>query len=90
MIDLGPYSVSSHAEVGEFARQHVDHLLTLGDEAKPLSASFAECMKPAEHFTDKNSLVQRLKELMTPGDVVLVKGSRDLALETVFDQIKES
>ncbi len=90
MVDLGPFSVDSHSEVGQFARGYADHLITLGNEAMPLNEAFAEGMKPAEHYTNLKEVIARLKELMTAGDVVLVKGSRDLAMETIFDKLKEN
>jgi UDP-N-acetylmuramoyl-tripeptide--D-alanyl-D-alanine ligase len=87
MIDLGPFSKSSHEEVGRFARDIADHLLTYAPEALPLYEAFSEGRKPAEHFLDFGALTARLKELMRPGDVVLVKGSRDLQMERIFEQI---
>jgi UDP-N-acetylmuramoyl-tripeptide--D-alanyl-D-alanine ligase len=84
MVDLGPFSISSHEEVGRFAQDRIDHLLTLADEAIPLSKAFAEGRKPAEHFQDLAPLTERLKELIRPGDVVLLKGSRDLQMERIL------
>lgn len=89
MIDLGSFSKTLHTEVGKFAQQYADHLLTFGDEAVALCEAFAEVKKPAEHFTELEALIDRLKELMSPGDVVLVKGSRDLQMERIFEQLDE-
>jgi len=75
MIDLGPFSKAAHEEVGRLAEEKADCLLTLGD------AMFS---KRAEHFEDLATMKARLHELMRPGDVVLVKGSRDLAMERLF------
>jgi len=85
MVDLGPFSQASHEEVGRFAQGKIDYLLTLGEEAKPLCHRFAESCGPAEHFTDKNRLALRLKELASPNDVILIKGSRDLKMETLLE-----
>jgi UDP-N-acetylmuramoyl-tripeptide--D-alanyl-D-alanine ligase len=87
MIDLGPFSKEMHEEIGRFAQGYVDHLLTFAKEVDILNAAFAEAKKPAEHFTSLETLTQRLQELMRPGDVVLVKGSRDLAMERIFERL---
>jgi len=87
MVDLGPFSKSSHEEVGRFAKERVDHLLSYGEEARPLYEAFVEGKKGAEHFLDFHGLTARLKELIRPGDVVLVKGSRDLQMERVFEVV---
>jgi UDP-N-acetylmuramoyl-tripeptide--D-alanyl-D-alanine ligase len=86
MISLGHYSKSSHEEVGRCALNHVDILLTLADEAKPLYEVFSDGRKLAEHFDKLAPMKQRLKELVRAGDVVLVKGSRDLAMERILDE----
>jgi UDP-N-acetylmuramoyl-tripeptide--D-alanyl-D-alanine ligase len=71
--------------VGRKARDSADYLLSYAEEARPLFEAFSESGKPAEHFVDFGALTTRLKELMRPGDVVLVKGSRDLQMERVLD-----
>ncbi|MBI3508101.1 MAG: UDP-N-acetylmuramoyl-tripeptide--D-alanyl-D-alanine ligase [Chlamydiia bacterium] len=88
MCDLGKFSHEAHWEVGRLARGLIDHLLVLGDEAAPLCKAFQESQKPAEFFLDPDPLVKRLKELIRFGDVVLVKGSRAMKMETLFEQLK--
>lgn len=85
MKELGTFSKSAHEEIGLFAQAHVDHLLVLGEEAKPLCESFLEVKKPAEFFISHQSLAKRLMQLMSPGDVVLIKGSRSMKMETLLD-----
>ncbi|HSX25761.1 MAG TPA: UDP-N-acetylmuramoyl-tripeptide--D-alanyl-D-alanine ligase [Chlamydiales bacterium] len=85
MVELGSYSENSHREVGRLAHTFSDHLLAIGPEALAYCEMFDEVKKPAEHFSDHESLTQRLKELMCPGDVVLVKGSRRMQLEKIFE-----
>jgi UDP-N-acetylmuramoyl-tripeptide--D-alanyl-D-alanine ligase len=85
MWPLGSFSKSAHNEIGKLAREYFDLLLVLGEEAQPLFESFQEAKKPAEFFTDIPHLTQRLEALMSPGDVVLVKGSRKMNMETIFE-----
>jgi len=85
MFPLGTFSQQAHEEIGRFAQGRIDHLLVLGDEARPLCDAFGEVKKPAEHFgDDKRALAYRLKELMHPGDVVLIKASRIMQLEQIL------
>lgn len=85
MAELGPFSEEAHRNMGLIAQKTLDYLLVLGEEALPLFESFREIKKPAELFTDLPSLAKRLEALMTPGDVVLVKGSRVMQMETIFE-----
>jgi UDP-N-acetylmuramoyl-tripeptide--D-alanyl-D-alanine ligase len=85
MYPLGSFSKEAHEEIGRFAQGRIDHLLVVGEEAKPLCEAFGEVKKPAEYFgNDKKALVSRLKELMHPGDVVVVKASRVMQMEQIF------
>lgn len=85
MKPLGSFSDEAHCEVGRLAQKAIDHLLVYGEEAFPLFESFQEVKKPAEFFTDLKSLAGRLAALMSPGDVVLVKGSRVMQMEKIFE-----
>ena len=85
MKELGAFSESSHRDIGRLAQKYIDHLLVLGEEAAPLCEAFVEVKKPGEFFSDHKSLAERLSALMSPGDVVLVKGSRSMKMETVFE-----
>ncbi len=87
MSPLGKFSESAHREIGRLAREYFDLVLVLGKEALPLFESFQEGKKPAEFFTDLKGLAGRLQELMSPGDIVLVKGSRCMNMETLFEYL---
>lgn len=87
MKELGEQSASLHEEVGRLAQGSVDHLLVMGEEAIPLYKTFQESKKPAEFFVDHQSLALRLKEIINAGDVVLIKGSRSMNMETILELI---
>jgi UDP-N-acetylmuramoyl-tripeptide--D-alanyl-D-alanine ligase len=88
MKELGPLSEAMHQEVGIYARDRVDWLLTLGDEALQLCEAFAGGSKPAEHFSSREALAERLCALVKAGDVVLFKGSRSMELERVLESLR--
>ncbi len=85
MSPLGSFSEGAHRSVGHLAQKAIDHLFVFGEEAHPLFESFQEVKKPAEFFTDLKSLAERLQAVMSPGDVVLVKGSRIMQMEKIFE-----
>jgi UDP-N-acetylmuramoyl-tripeptide--D-alanyl-D-alanine ligase len=81
MLELGPDERRFHAEIGEHARRAgVDVLVTVG----PLAAEMAGAIDGETHVLDDAAqAAELLPELVRPGDVVLVKGSRGVALELV-------
>ena len=82
MLELGPDEAAFHRGVGERARDlGVDLLVAVG----PRAASYPEGADgvAAVTFPDTDSAVQGVPALIEPGDVVLVKGSRGMAMERV-------
>jgi UDP-N-acetylmuramoyl-tripeptide--D-alanyl-D-alanine ligase len=87
MRELGQFSEEAHAEVGRLAQKCVDCLFVLGKEAKGMAEAFAESKKPMEYCESHAELVEKLKGVLRPGDVVLLKGSRSLEMERVLELI---
>lgn len=81
MGELGEWEVSSHREVGDYARnQGLQALYTCG----PLAALAAEAFGPgAQAFSDKTTLLDALRPQLDEDTRVLVKGSRSAAMEQV-------
>jgi UDP-N-acetylmuramoyl-tripeptide--D-alanyl-D-alanine ligase len=83
MLELGPLSASEHARVGTRASElGIDYVLTYGTWAEHLSRAAAGCQ--TVHYDQKNILAEYLAELLGPGDVVLIKGSRGMAMEDIL------
>ncbi|MEA2078668.1 MAG: UDP-N-acetylmuramoyl-tripeptide--D-alanyl-D-alanine ligase [Pseudomonadota bacterium] len=86
MGELGEEGKELHRKVGEEARQAgVEHLFALGDLAAEAADAFG---KGSERFTDLDSLNMRLKKLVHPGVIVLVKGSRAMRMERVVQALR--
>jgi UDP-N-acetylmuramoyl-tripeptide--D-alanyl-D-alanine ligase len=91
MLELGEVAPEEHAAIGRFAAQvGVEHLIAVGDHAVQItSAAVAAGLSSgrAVPVADKDAAVALLTIDLAPGDVVLVKASRGLALDTVADDI---
>lgn len=90
MLELGADSADLHAGVGRLAADHgIDLLITVGAGAESIAAGARAAGMAGDRVVgvpDKAAAAERLTELR-PGDVVLVKASRDVGLETVADQL---
>ena len=91
MLELGETAAEEHAAIGRFAAQSgVEHLVAIGEYATRItSAAVAAGLPPtrAVRVTAKADAVAVVTSDLGPGDVVLVKASRGLALDTVADEI---
>lgn len=74
MAELGAEGPRYHREIGRLLSD-VDHAIAVGELAREYGAE--------EWVADANEAAERLAELVQPGDVVLVKGSRSVGLERV-------
>jgi UDP-N-acetylmuramoyl-tripeptide--D-alanyl-D-alanine ligase len=85
MLELGPGERSYHLEVGRQATAAaVDVLITVGPRAAAMAESFEGESLGAETAAEAAPLV---RDLLRPGDVVLVKGSRGVGLEVVCSSL---
>ena len=86
MLELGPEEDRLHYETGACADPDRIHaVLAVGERSKHTVRGAAERLGPerAIHFADKDALVRRLLDELSPDDLVLVKGSRGMRMEEV-------
>ncbi len=92
MLELGVCTDAEHYKVGRIAAEKADVLLTYGQNSvRMLYGAITGGMSQAKArgFTDKDSLVQALKQLAKPGDVLLFKGSRGMRMEQILEAFLE-
>lgn len=89
MKELGDRSVELHTRVGQVVQQlHLDRLLILADPAESEALQQGAGDVPSETFANQESLVQRLQEGVEPGDRILFKASRSVALDHVVSAFR--
>jgi UDP-N-acetylmuramoyl-tripeptide--D-alanyl-D-alanine ligase len=80
MLELGPDEDRFHAEIGAHARAAgVDVLVAVG----PRAAHFADGYGDVIALPDAQAAAAAVRDLLAPGDTVLVKGSRGVGLEVI-------
>ena len=91
MLELGPRSNDFHDELGlAVAESCVKLLVTVGVATRVTSLRAAERADMMRfHFADSPAAASEAPGLIEAGDVVLVKGSRGIALEYVVKAIRE-
>jgi UDP-N-acetylmuramoyl-tripeptide--D-alanyl-D-alanine ligase len=92
MLELGEVAEAAHAELGTLvAERGIDQLVAVGVYAEPMAAAArAGALNSAgavRAFGDKAAAQAHVLDQLAPGDVVLVKASRGLALDTVAEAI---
>jgi UDP-N-acetylmuramoyl-tripeptide--D-alanyl-D-alanine ligase len=82
MLELGPDEHRFHREIGAHAAASgVDVLVTVGPLAAEMVPAFARA--DTHSVADADAAAELLTRLLSPGDTVLVKGSRGVGLERV-------
>ena len=88
MLELGKNSIEEHKRIGEAVKSSgVKYLLTYGSLSRHTHEAAATAQK--SHYEQKAALSESLFGLLSPGDVVLIKGSRGMKMEEVVAFITE-
>lgn len=80
MGELGDYAEEAHIQVGEFAKDKADILLTTGEFKEYYKKGFGECTMV---FESKQELMQRLTDMIKVNDTILIKASRSAKFEEI-------
>jgi UDP-N-acetylmuramoyl-tripeptide--D-alanyl-D-alanine ligase len=79
MAELGPGAAGFHKEVGRQAAELGVEVIAVG----PLARDYG-----GRHVADAEEAAAAVADLLRPGDVVLVKGSRSVGLEAVAEKLQ--
>ncbi|HEY4663093.1 MAG TPA: UDP-N-acetylmuramoyl-tripeptide--D-alanyl-D-alanine ligase [Candidatus Humimicrobiaceae bacterium] len=94
MLELGRSSNRLHQEIGEYlSGKKVDVLIAVGTLARKIyegfrgKSSFSKNDSSCFYFSNKEELSVKINDLLEPGDLILVKGSRANKMEDIINLI---
>ena len=76
MLELGDYSKGLHEKVGEEVDESIDILITIGKEAKYIDEKSKA--KRIIECKDNDEAIEKLKEIQTKNDAILLKASNGM------------
>lgn len=89
MMELGDLEEYYHTRVGETAAQSgLDRLFTIGTRARTIHAAASRHGLQSEHFDEIDDLAKALTMQLRVGDLLLIKASRLMKLERLYDLLK--
>lgn len=91
MLELGEHSQKIHYETGRYiALEEIDLLVTVGEDSIYLSngAMSANQKLKLVHFDSNKDAFVYLKGILSPGDKVLIKGSRGMHTDEIVSDLK--
>lgn len=86
MLELGTYEEEGHRKVGRRAMDVAAVLITVGKRGRLIAEEALACgMEPEKVFIKENNeeAIACLREIITPNDIILVKGSRGMKMEEI-------
>jgi UDP-N-acetylmuramoyl-tripeptide--D-alanyl-D-alanine ligase len=87
MRELGESHDRGHREVGEAAARLADVVVVVGEEAAGIVAGASSLGEAVVGVPDREAALAALRERLKPGDTVLVKASRGVALEWIVESL---
>ena len=88
MKELGDYSPQLHRQVGEKVQElALDMLLILADERATREIAKGAANITTECFSDRDSLTNKLKQIIQSGDRILCKASNSVGLNLVVEDL---
>jgi hypothetical protein len=103
MLELGKFSQEEHASVGRTAARSVDELVLVGADVEATASAALDAGMPPEQVhlfpaqpSEANELACARMEAATytrdhlhPGDLLLIKGSLGIGMDTIVTELQE-
>ncbi|MFD1018079.1 UDP-N-acetylmuramoyl-tripeptide--D-alanyl-D-alanine ligase [Thalassobacillus hwangdonensis] len=92
IYELGEFSKDLHRKVADAVNDEIDAIYTFGNDADEITKAVLH-QNPsiqATHYTDKQTLADKLTDELRDDTVILLKASRGVRLETLLETLTES
>ena len=93
MFELGEFSEKLHRDVGiEIYKNNIDKLFLIGENSKYIAEEAIKCGYNKEnilYFNDPKILLNKLKQNLEEGDIILFKASNGMKLFEVAENLKK-
>ena len=93
MFELGEDSTEFHKHVGEYmGKRGVDLLVAIGENTKNIAEAAEKTLgnENIKYYHKKEIFKEEMHHILEKGDVVLVKGSRGMAMDEIVRNIIET
>lgn len=85
MLELGSHGKKYHLQLGRVAKSYCNLLIGVGELARYYKEGMGT--ENAHYFNSKEEAFHFLKDLIRPGDTLLIKGSRLMQMEEIADAL---
>lgn len=92
ILEMGEFVESGHRAVGKSVVENADVLITIGKSSEFIGKEAIDLgfdSNNVHHYYDRDEAIKNLDNILVKEDVILVKASRGMKLETVVEYINE-
>ena len=91
MLELGPESEQLHRSIGNYAVQcGIELVVGCGELGRLIAEGAIDAGGEALAFDDREQLIEKLREVLRPGDTVLVKASLRMGFKKIVETLTEA
>ena len=90
ILEMGEFAETEHKKLGEAAFKNADMLITVGENGRFIAeGAIAAGMQFVVSFDTTESAAEGIQNYTKPGDCILIKASRGMKFEKIYEKYKE-
>lgn len=89
VLEMGSFAEEEHRKLGKSVNAAADILITAGENAKFIAEGAKDVgMSEVISFDDTDAAAENIKNIVKDGDCILIKASRGMKFEKIYQKIK--